>query len=207
MPVVVVDVRSASKVKKGHINGAVAYTTTELKKAKSKFPKAKSAPIIIYSDSEKQAKAAFKTIRKWGYKNASVLDGGVKAWQKAGNKLVSGKAGKKIVYVPKALPGSIAISEFKTIAKGSSNAIILDVRDDDEVAGGMIKGALHIPTKDVAARLSEIPKGKKVIAHCKTGVRASMAYQTLKENGYNAAFLNAKISVAKNGKFKITAKN
>jgi len=205
MPVVIVDVRNASKVSKGHIAGAVAYTTTELKKAKSKFPKAKSAPIIIYSDSEKQARAAFKTIRKWGYKNASVLDGGVKSWQTAGNKLVSGKAGKKIVYVPKALPGSVAISEFNAIAQGSSNAIILDVRDDDEAAGGMIKGALHIPTEEIATRLSEIPKGKKVVAHCKTGVRASMAYQTLKENGYNAAFLDAKIKVAKDGKFKITA--
>ncbi|NQU64636.1 MAG: rhodanese-like domain-containing protein [SAR324 cluster bacterium] len=203
-PVVIVDVRNSSKVIKGHITGAVAYTPAELKKSKSKFPKAKSAPIIIYSDNEQEAVSAFNTIRKWGYKNASVLDGGLKAWQTAGNDLVNGSAGKKIVYVPKPIPGSIDIKQFKALASSTpSDTLILDVRDDAEAAGGMIKGALHVQTQDVAARLSEIPKHKKVIIHCKTGTRASMAYQTLKENGYNAQFLNAKIKIAKNGSFKI----
>lgn len=178
-----------------------------MKKAKSKFPQAKSAPIIIYSDSEKEAVSAFKTIRKWGYKNASVLDGGIKAWQTAGNALVKGSAGKKIVYVPKPVPGSIAIGKFKALVDSkSSDTIILDVRDDVEVAEGMIKGAMHIPTQDVITRLSEIPKNKKVVVHCKTGTRASMAYQTLKENGYKASFLNAKIAIDPKGNVKITPK-
>lgn len=175
-----------------------------MKTAKGKFPKAKSAPIIIYSDSEKEANAAFKIVRGWGYKNASVLDGGIKAWQKSGNALVTGNAGKKIVYVPKPVPGSIAVKEFKALAGSmSSDTIILDVRDDAEVATGMIKGAMHIPTQDVAARLSEIPKGKKVVVHCKSGTRASMAYQTLKESGYTVSFLNARIDIDPQGNFKI----
>jgi len=112
-----------------------------------------------------------------------------------------------IAYVPVPVPGSIAISKFKSIARSTpSNTLILDVRDDSEVTGGKIKGALHIPTQDVAARLSEIPKGKLVIAHCKTGVRASMAYQTLKDNGYNAMFLNAKIDIDPKGNIKVTPK-
>lgn len=202
-----VDVRSASKVGTGHIKGAVAYTTSELKKAKKKFPKAKSAPIVIYSDSEKQAISAFKTVRKWGYKNTSVLEGGVSGWKSAGNFLTSGSAGKKIVFIPVPVPGAIAISKFRAIAASMpSDTLILDVRDDSEVAGGKISGALHIPTQEVASRLGEIPKGKKVVVHCKTGVRASMAYQTLKDNGYNAMFLNAKIAIDSSGKAKVTPK-
>ncbi|MCP4754981.1 MAG: hypothetical protein GY866_29235 [Proteobacteria bacterium] len=201
---VVVDVRSKSKAIKGHIDGAVNFTPAQLKKAKRKFPKVKSAPIVVYSDNKKQAKSAFKTIRKWGYKNTSIMEGGLAGWTKAGNRLKKGRTAIKIVYVPKPVPGSIPVSEFKAIASSRQNkAVILDVRDASEVLGGMIKGAINIPTQDVAARLSEIPKNKKIVIHCRSGVRASMAHQTLKEKGYDAYFLKAKISIAPDGKFKI----
>lgn len=125
----------------------------------------------------------------------------------AGNTLTSGSAGKKIVYVPVPVPGSIAIEKFKAMARTMpSDALILDVRDDSEVSGGRIKGSLHIPTQDVAGRLGEIPRGKLVVAHCKTGVRASMAYQTLKDNGYNVMFLDAKIDIDSQGNVKVTPK-
>ncbi|MBU2643965.1 hypothetical protein KKI24_04605 [bacterium] len=201
------DVRTPDKVEKGHIEGAVAYSPAELteKGAKGKFPSVKSAPIIIYSDSQQDAVAAFKTIRGWGYKNAAILDGSLKTWQTAGITMTTGSAGKKIVYVPKPVPGSIAIKQFKAIAAAlPANTLILDVRDEGETKEGAIKGALHIPTQDVPARLSEIPKDKKIVIHCKTGVRASMAYQTLKENGYNAQFLDAKIAFDPSGKLKVT---
>lgn len=203
-PLVIVDIRSKSKAMKGHIAGAVNFTTTQLKKAKKRFPSVKSAPIIIYSDSKRQAKKAFKIVRKWGYKNTTVLEGGIQGWTKAGNPLKTKQLVKRIVYVPKPVKGSIPAKEFKAIANNRPhNAIILDVRDANEVAKGMIKGALNIPTQDIAARLSSIPKGKKIVIHCQTGVRASMAYETLKGKGYDAYFLNAKIKISPDGKFKI----
>ena len=203
-PLVIVDVRSKSKAMKGHIDGAIHFTTAQLKKAKKKFPKVKSAPIIIYSDSKRQAKKAFKIVRKWGYKNATVLEGGVKGWARAGNPLKSNRLAKRIVYVPKPVKGSIPVKEFKAIANNRPhNAIILDVRDATEVAKGMIKGALNIPTQDIISQLSSIPKDKKIVIHCQTGVRASMAYETLIGKGYDAHFLNAKIKIAPDGTFKI----
>jgi len=42
----------------------------------------------------------------------------------------------------------------------------------------MIKGALLIPDEDLLARMSEVPKDKRVIAHCSTGIRAEMAYHS-----------------------------
>ncbi len=198
------DVRASSIARKGHISGAVNFTVAQLKKSKKKFPKIKSAPIIIYADSRKQAKAAFKIIRKWGYKNASILEGGVAGWTRVGNSLVRGQLASRIVYVPKPVKGSISRSQFKTIAATMpDNAVILDVRDANEASAGMIPGAINIPTQDIAARLNEIPKDKRIVVHCKTGIRASMAYQTLKEKGYNVLFLNGKITISSNGAFRI----
>ncbi len=63
--------------------------------------------------------------------------------------------------------------------------LILDVRNQDEANAGMIKGALLIPDEELAARIAELPKDKRIVAHCATGIRAEMAYHKLKDAGYN----------------------
>ena len=52
-----------------------------------------------------------------------------------------------------------------------STARILDVREDFEVAEGMIPGALHIPMGQLQARLSELDPAVPVIAVCRSGNR------------------------------------
>ncbi len=71
----------------------------------------------------------------------------------------------------------------------------------------MLQGAINIPANEIKDRVQEIPKDKEVIivVHCASGVRAEMAYNLLKELGYeNVKFLNANIKVQKDGKFEIT---
>jgi rhodanese-related sulfurtransferase len=82
--------------------------------------------------------------------------------------------------------------------------IILDVRNPDEANAGMIKGAVLIPDEELAARIGELPKDKKIVTHCSTGVRAEMAYHKLKAAGYDAAFVYAVVDVKKNGTFTVT---
>ena len=119
--------------------------------------------------------------------------------------VASHKLAKAIVYIPKPVLGEISIDKFKAYASAkSSDVLILDARDAKEASKGMIKHALNIPTQDVINRLGEIPKNKLIVVHCKTGVRAEMAYQTLVEQGYNVKFLKAKIKIKSNGSFKIT---
>jgi rhodanese-related sulfurtransferase len=50
-----------------------------------------------------------------------------------------------------------------------------------------------------------VPKNKRIITHCSTGIRAEMAYHKLKQAGYNAGFLYAALDVKKDGTFKVTA--
>jgi rhodanese-related sulfurtransferase len=79
------------------------------------------------------------------------------------------------------------------------------VRNPDEANAGMIKGALLIPDEDLLARMGEVPKNKRIITHCSTGIRAEMAYHKLKAAGYNVGFLYSALDVKKNGTFKVTA--
>ena len=49
-----------------------------------------------------------------------------------------------------------------------------------------------------------MPKDKRIVAHCSTGVRAEMAYHKLKDKGYKVAFLNADVAIKKSGSFTVT---
>ncbi len=52
-------------------------------------------------------------------------------------------------------------------------------------------------------RLSEIPKDKFIVVHCKTGGRGEIGYRILKEEGYAVKFLNAECECDLSGDFEI----
>lgn len=205
IPHVLIDVRPADYAKKEHIKSAVNLPLKELQTMKSKFPENKKAPIVIYCAFQQAMEEAFKVIRGWGYVNTSYLAGGIDAWKKAGNSVEQDKLKTEIVYVPKPRAGEILPEEFKTVvASIPKDKFVLDVRDADEAEEGMIKGAKNIPTQDIPDKLAEIPKEKEIIIHCSTGARAEIAYNTLKEKGFKARFLNATVKIAKDGKIEVT---
>ncbi|MBW1898449.1 MAG: hypothetical protein JRI61_05240 [Deltaproteobacteria bacterium] len=198
---VLIDLRSKKAATAGHIKGAVSIPEAELAAAKDKFPKANSAPVILYNDAPASAET-FALVRGWGYKNASVLSGGAKAWD---GKFFPGDPGSKIVYVKKLKPGEITSAEFKKAAAGKmTGKVILDVRDSG--TAGTISGAVHIPQAELAGRLAELPKDKEIIIHCNTGILASMALKTLKDNGYKARYVDAVVQVSPDGSFEVSSK-
>lgn len=210
IPAVIVDVRASDEAKSGHIKGAVGMPAATVKSQLKTFPAAKlQAPIIVYDGrGGPESKAVARELIKAGQTNVQVVEGGMLGWQAAGYAVESGvPALTKVAYAPKPRPGSIAVDEFNKLARNTPvDVLILDVRNQDEANAGMIKGAMLIPDEDLAARLAEVPKGKRIIAHCSTGIRAEMAYHKLKDAGIKAGFLNADIAIDKAGNFKVTAK-
>jgi rhodanese-related sulfurtransferase len=210
IPVVILDVRSVEESTSGHIVGAVSMPAATVGSQLKSFPDPKmKAPIIVYDGrGGADARAAARALIKAGQSNVQVMEQGLLGWQSAGYKIDSGApAATKVAYVPKPRPGSIAAEEFTKLAGATpADVLILDVRNQDEANAGMIKGAVLIPDEELQARMAELPKNKRIIAHCSTGIRAEMAYHKLKDAGYKAGFLNADIEIAKNGTFKLTPK-
>lgn len=66
------------------------------------------------------------------------------------------------------------------------NAVVLDVREDKEVQGGVIKGAQHITLGQLPDRISNIGKNKQdpVLVYCRSGSRSGHACQQLTKAGY-----------------------
>jgi rhodanese-related sulfurtransferase len=70
----------------------------------------------------------------------------------------------------------------------SGEAVLIDVRPEDEYEGRHIPGSLSIPVENLEAELACLPKGKKVIAYCRGSYCefATQAVEILKSSGYEA---------------------
>ncbi len=79
----------------------------------------------------------------------------------------------------------------------SKQAVLLDVREDDEWADGHLKHAALMPLSEVRKGeipekyLKILPKDKPVYLHCQAGGRTVKCAEVLKEKGYDIRPLKA----------------
>jgi glyoxylase-like metal-dependent hydrolase (beta-lactamase superfamily II)/rhodanese-related sulfurtransferase len=65
-----------------------------------------------------------------------------------------------------------------------ADSLLIDVREADEYAHGHLPGALNIPQADLASRLDELPRDRRVFVICQWGTRSYRAAQYLNQAGY-----------------------
>lgn len=68
----------------------------------------------------------------------------------------------------------------------SSDAKILDVREDYEWEAGHVDGALHIPLDALPDRLEDLDPDQDLAVICRTGGRSARAAAWLESHGYSA---------------------
>lgn len=78
-------------------------------------------------------------------------------------------------------------SEVELLLNSNKNLDIIDVREDEEVALGMIEGAIHIPLTQIPYKLDELSKGKHYIIVCRSGARSHMTASYLKKHGFKVS--------------------
>lgn len=67
---------------------------------------------------------------------------------------------------------------------------VIDVREDEEVAQGMIEGASHIPLGDIPDAVDRLDKEKEYILVCRSGRRSLHAAKFLAEQGFNVTSMS-----------------
>ncbi len=78
---------------------------------------------------------------------------------------------------------SIAVSELPNDFTGVTDAVMLDVREDDEWSAGHIRGAVHIPLAQVPARIDEIDLDADLYVVCHSSGRSMRVLQYLAQRG------------------------
>ena len=59
----------------------------------------------------------------------------------------------------------VTTTELKE-ALDKGTAVVVDVRAEEQYKAGHIKGALHIPETEIAARAGELPRDKMIVTYC-----------------------------------------
>ena len=86
----------------------------------------------------------------------------------------AGKAGDSVTL-------EVARAEFE-----AGRAVLIDIREPAEHAGGVAAGVQLLPMRQISTRLSEIPTdpNKPVLLICNTQNRSSATLDALREKGY-----------------------
>lgn len=79
--------------------------------------------------------------------------------------------------------GTITPAEVKARLEKGESLNLVDVREDEEVAAGMISGAVHIPLGELPFRFGEIPQTGEIIMVCRSGNRSGRACEYLQAQG------------------------
>ena len=77
----------------------------------------------------------------------------------------------------------------------ANGAVVLDVRNEDELANGQFKDSTWIPLHELRERMEELDKNTKYIATCASGVRSYIAERMLKQAGYNVKNLDGAFGI------------
>lgn len=71
-----------------------------------------------------------------------------------------------------------------------ADALVLDVREDDEWAAGHVVDALHVPMSDFVSRFGEVTEavaeGRRAYVMCRVGGRSAQVTQYLVQQGIDA---------------------
>jgi rhodanese-related sulfurtransferase len=66
------------------------------------------------------------------------------------------------------------------------DAVVLDVREDDEWVQGHVEGATHIRMGEVPGRLDDLPEADPLYVICRSGGRSARVAAWLNANGFDS---------------------
>jgi rhodanese-related sulfurtransferase len=69
------------------------------------------------------------------------------------------------------------------------DAVVLDVREDDEWESGHIAGSTHVPLSELMARVDEVPATDPLVVVCRVGARSAQVAAWLRGQGRDAVNL------------------
>ena len=81
-----------------------------------------------------------------------------------------------------ALAGDMPLADWAQL--GSTDALIVDVREPQEYAAGHIPNAINLPLSQLRERYAELPDDREIWLNCGVGQRAYYATRFLAQHGY-----------------------
>jgi rhodanese-related sulfurtransferase len=145
----------------------------------------RDVPIVVLDGGEGLAPASAERLRRLGYTDVSLLDGGIEGWRAAGGELfrdvnVPSKAFGELVEAERHTP-SLSAPEVQALIDGGADIVILDARRYDEYHTMSIPGGISVPGAELALRARELAPdpATRIIVNCAGRTRSIIGTQSL----------------------------
>ena len=86
------------------------------------------------------------------------------------------------------LSGDMPVADWLELDR--TDALVLDVREPEEFAGGHLPRAINLPLSQIRHRYGELPKDREIWICCRVGQRAYYATRFLAQHGYRSRNLS-----------------
>jgi len=169
---VVVDTRPASEFAAAHVPGSIHIALTgQYASWAARILGLHTKLIIVGEDADHVRESQLRLARVGLESISGYLEAGVAGWVRAGYELES---------IPQ-----ITAPDLAELRKNEPESVtVLDVREEAELSGGAIEGAIRIPLGKLMHRTSELNPTKLTVVHCKGGYRSSIATSILRRGGF-----------------------
>lgn len=168
----IVDARDRNAYANGHIPGSLNIELDSGFAGYVGWLVPFAAPVLfVLPDGPDALEQATTELLRIGYERVhGWLDGGLEAWTDAGR--------------PTAGYGTTTMEAVHAAREaGTDSGVLLDVRQANEWADGVVDGSELVFVADLPAQLDSLPRDEPVTVFCRTGHRASMAASILENAG------------------------
>jgi rhodanese-related sulfurtransferase len=145
----------------------------------------KSSPVVLCDANDGLAVSAANKLTSYGYRDVSLLEGGIKGWEDAGYILFSGfnvpsKAFGEFVEHNNDTP-NISADDLKALIDSDEDMVILDSRPYPEYHRMNIPTAVDVPGAELAYRVHDIAPSSDtlVVVNCAGRTRSIIGAQSL----------------------------
>jgi rhodanese-related sulfurtransferase len=190
-PFALIDVREAGEYNSSHIPGSSLIARRQLELAVAQAVPFKGTPVVVCDDDGRRATLAARTLERLGYRQVSVLDGGINRWvtdglaTEWGMNVPSKDFGEKVEVV-----NHVPEVEAKDLAeriKSGEKFVILDSRTPEEFRRFCIPGGRSVPGGELALRITDIARDvdtdTTIIVNCAGRTRSIIGARVLQRMG------------------------
>lgn len=182
------DVRLPEEYERGHVPRSISLPLGQMALAHENFLAVRGAPVFVVSDDDLRPVWAASLLRNLGFRDVAILDGGLRAWDRAGLPLQQGTPEPTVFRLEEARAHAALIDPPALQARLESSALALDVRSIGEYGFAHIPGTRWLPRGrlelDVEGTAPE--KNAPLVVICDNGTRSTLAAGTLRQLGYTA---------------------
>jgi rhodanese-related sulfurtransferase len=182
-----IDVRAESEFEGGHILGSINVPGGQAVQRADDFVAVRNARIVFISNESARAVMAAYWYRQIGFRNVSVLRGGLRAWSEGGETLVSGALQNEPLGFEAAKRNARSIDARDLERKLRDSAtLVLDVGTSLEFESAHLPGAKWISRGWIELKFPEkFPdRTQPIVVTCPDGQQSVFAARALAEIGY-----------------------